>query len=193
MSNLNWHGDALLRDMLNAADAGVGQAAEVVVTQAKINLSRPGMSKQARKGAKLVRAAERKGNTAQELFRLIGRNKQTGRLKSNSGRGVQIREALSLRRFGTVDPAGGFPRLRTGFLRRSIKSGHVGVPVKGERWVGSTMDPVTGYAAAQEFGSPKLNLPARPYIRPAFDATGAAQTEAFVRAAKAILEAQTKP
>jgi hypothetical protein len=85
-------------------------------------------------------------------------------------------------------PAGGFPRLRTGFLRRSIQIGYPGAPVKGEIWVGSTMDYKTGYAAAHELGSVKHNIKERPYIRPAFNATLPQQEAAFDAAAKAYME-----
>ena len=190
MAVTEWNGDRLERMLLDAADAGVGAAAEVVVTQAKINLSNQGRDRQARKGKKIVARALRSESPARELFRLIGRNPETGRLRQSSGRGVQIKKGLDLLRNGNVDAPGGFPRLITGFLRRSIKAGFLAgeAPVKGERWVGSTMDYKTGYAASQEFGSPKLNLPARPYIRPAFNATLAAQASAFESASKRVME-----
>jgi hypothetical protein len=194
MSNLNWQGDALIKDLLIASDKGVERAALVVMMQAKANLTRRGATyKQISKGNKAIKKAAEKGNVAQTLLKRIGRNPVTGRLKSRSGIGVAIRGALQQISRGDVDPEGGFPRTRTGRLERSMAIGYVGPPVLGERWVGSAGgpgNPVTGYAAAQEFGSRKLNLPARPYIRPAFDSTQGEQVEAFVRASQAYLESK---
>ncbi len=192
MSNVKWNDAELIRDLIEATDRGIGQAGEVVATQAKINISKAGLSRQAKAGRLFINAAKEKAeqsglSLSRTLLTLIGRNKKTGRLKTRSGSGVKVREALSSRRT-EVDPPGGFPRLRTGFLRRSIRTGHPGAPVKGEIWVGSTMDYKTGYAAAHELGSPKHKIPARPYIRPAFLSTQSEQAEAFDRAAKAYME-----
>jgi hypothetical protein len=209
-----WKGDEFLELTLKAADVGIAQAAEVVVGQAKANLSQQGTNKTyvrlARRGEKILSRAEsiRLATPSRADRRVLNSLSESNRIrfysrfvKLNNSKADRLikknQKAVDAARYfrdrGEVDAAGGFPRLRTGFLRRSIKSGHIGIPVRGERWVGSTMDPVTGYAAAQEFGSPKLKLPARPYIRPAFDSTVSAQADAFIAGAGSILEAGSTP
>lgn len=192
--------------VIDAADVGIGQAAEVIVTQAKQNLGRQGFRKRNRNTGKLTDVARGRaelnkiigsaapGTLARTLLARFGRNPETGRLTTRNRRNIGLRKAIDLANIGSdVDPAGGFPRLITGVLRGSIKAGYSGgQPVKGERVVGSTMNPRTEYAAAQEYGSPKLKLPARPYVRPAADMTRAQQVEQFFRAAKAYMDATTR-
>jgi hypothetical protein len=188
-----WSDAKLLRAVDRSIAVGLQQSAAVIVNQAKRNLSTPGLSKTAIRGLRLLDSlAERGRDTVSGLLAIFGRNRNTGRLRSRSGRGQQLREALAVKRLGEVNPPGGFPRMRTGTLRRSIAQELIprgpGQPV--EVLVGSTMNPVTGYAFAQEFGSPKLKLPARPYMRPAFEATLSEQAAVFERAAAAEMARQ---
>lgn len=75
--------------------------------------------------------------------------------KSNTFYGAQDQFQAS----GTSDDS---PLVDTGILKKSITTDDSGVS-RGHMYIGTSGVP---QAAAQEFGSPKKNIPPRPYLRP---------------------------
>jgi len=173
-------------------DRGMQTASQIVVNAAVASIQRRGFTKAQLKKARKGRAEldrEMSAGGVSGVLGYIGRNKATGQLKTRTGRGERIRLALRLGRTGFHSRPGEPPRFQTGFLAASIKNQQ---DTNGDWLVGSTMDPKTGYAAALEYGSPKLGLAPRPYIRPAFMATKRQQAEAFFNEIRKAAERYAK-
>lgn len=171
-----WNGAAVERDTLRAASRGMAEAGKVVQRQIMQNLNRPGTptSKTGRSLLALGRSL---------LWKTLGNPVQRSLAMMKSKRNREaIAEAESIRDLGgLVDPPGGMPRRREGFLFRSIENLPGDAPT--ERHIGSNLR----YAAAQEYGTLDGHLPARPYMRPSLEQSKGDAFEAFVKEAASSL------
>lgn len=186
---LQWYGPEVVRDARAAASNGIAAAAITLQTQIMANLSRPGAPSSATAAKTLVR-----GNK----ILAAARGAKLRRGLSKTGREA-ARYAYARQRIGgLVDPPGGFPRVRSGNLRRSISIDHK--PGELTARVGPSSS--VPYARIQEYGgrvTPKsrkylswvdaasgkrifakaVNIPARPYVRPALVQARGAMVDAF--------------
>ena len=154
---VEWDGDAFMRDMDAANEAGLDGAAIVGVSRVKEVLGRLGAPSS--KTARRLLKRGRKSLIVRDG--LISAVKLPRKLTDNYVRASVFAQQEAA--YGLVDAPGGYPRKRTGNLQRSIThDGLTGEAKKEKRRIGADMS-ADAYAAVHEFGNSKI--PARPYLR----------------------------
>ena len=156
-----------------AVTRGLIAAATEIVTAVKVKLNRPGESPRRKKGTKSA------GKLSPVRARIQRGGAFLDRLSASAK--ASVRTALRFRDLPThrgrlVDPPGGSPRMRTGTLRGSIG---MEMPSNDVVRIGSDVE----YAAIHEYGGTvnvapfgkgakrPIIIPARPYFRPAAEAS----------------------
>lgn len=176
-----WNDEALKLAVTNAAEQGLDAAASVFITSVKDKLSRRGASyKMLRTGRRILRQVERDG-----YFKLSTRGKNAGKAASNRKRAYEA--AVEEKEFGKVDPPGGYPRLRTGNLRRAADFERSGTLTRLLGYLSTGGANI--YGAVHEFGN--RTTPARPVWNPTWKSGDIqdAMFEAFAKQSKIDLEA----
>ena len=155
MARLDWNGDELEKRFAAASERGLDAAATVAVNGVQRNISRPGMPT-SRSGRRALKAARKliNLNSAGDIDSVT--IPRTRRQRD----GIIPAQEEAMR--GLVDPPGGFPRLRTGQMRRSMThDGVTGEAIEGKRRVGPDTS-ADYYAIVHELGSSRV--PARPFL-----------------------------
>lgn len=178
-----------------AVTRGLIAAATVMVLAVKEKLNRPGESPPRKKGTKSAGKLSPVRARIQRGERILGK---AGSLiggafldRLSASAKASVRTALRFRDLPThrgrlVDPPGGSPRVRTGTLRRSIG---MEMPSNDVVRIGSDVE----YAAIHEYGGTvhvapfgkgakrPIIIPARPYFRPAAEASKIKAAAEFAR------------
>lgn len=192
MADFEWNGEQFLADFRDATDVGLQAAGFEVQKKITKKLNRQGTptSKTGRKTLSRGKAAIEQVRKSNNGLREAGR---IGLIGGNRNKRLRLgfRQARTIERLGgLVDPPGGSPRKRTGFLLNSLRQA---LDKSGSRQgIRIGMGREVPYALIHELGGPiKRNgvtvghMPARPYLRPSLkEASGAAQ-EAFGDGVKA--------
>ena len=180
---VEWNAHDFEAEVQRAVQTGLAAAAITIQGRVKANLNRPGepRSKNARSEirrgfALLVRAGFSPVQRA--LAKLI-----SPRNRRDINR-VEALEALPRHGGKFVDPPGGMPRRREGYLRKSIQVGVVG-PDEAIVGSGPIAESAVEYAAIHEYGgmagrkSHPVHIPARPYLRPSLKQVEGVAGKAF--------------
>lgn len=198
---IDWQGDATAQAIERGAARGALAAAIVFARRAQFNVSRAGLRSTKALGGKIAATIKRLGIGG----KVMGSN-QT--MREAVGEATALSHQKGLGKIGSiVDPPGGFPRTRTGNLRRSIGSG---LADNGRDAIFGVDLGLAPYGAVQEFGkvirprkakalffelfpgvwrmAKSVYVPARPYLRPAVESARQDATDAFVFAMKQELE-----
>lgn len=173
-----WDADFTKREVLPSLEAGLNAMAAVLVESVKAKLGERGATfKMLKEGRRAIRKAEKKG-----FFSLYS-------AKNSGRRNRAIAAAMEEQKFGKVDKIGGYPRLRTGNLRRSADFQKTGELHREAGYLPTGAAHV--YGTVHEFGN--ATTPPRPVWTPSFKNEQVSMFEAFVKQSRITYESGAQP